>query len=196
MNMTRKLFFLFCLLVVSGYTYSCDIKINPSLIIDKPLKIDNDNFIYFYKVGLDAVNPNFFGDYGDEFEVNVMQFNCKESKEGKIDKYGYMAVAGEVKTVFFSDADNDGKKEVFVIVAWPVNTDPVEGNVGEYYEVHVYSFYGDTLELNDAIQKYFSFGIDKVKNGRLIKYPYKTAADVRYELKSKKYKNWLLSLKK
>lgn len=196
MNMIKNLFFLFFLLTIPSYTYSCDVQIKPSLAIGKHLKIDEDNFIYFYKVGLDAAKPESFGDYGDEFEINVMQFNCKEKKENKIDKYGYMAVAGEIKTVFFNDADNDGKKEVFVIAAWPVNTDPVEGNVGEYYEVHVYSFYGDKLELNDTLQKYFSFGIDKMKDGKLIKYPYKKAADVREELKSKKYKKWLLALKK
>ncbi len=196
MNMMKKLFVLFFLLTASSCTYSCDMQIKQSLLIDKPLKIDNNNYVYFYKVGLDSVRPEFFGDYGDEFEINVMQFNCEENKENNIDKYGYMAVAGEIKTVFFNDADSDGKKEVFVIAAWPVNTDPVEGNVGEYYEVHVYSFHGDKMESNDSLQKYFSFGIDKMKNGKLIKYPYKTAADVRKELKSKKYNKWLLSLKK
>lgn len=196
MNILRQFIFLISLILFSSYASCCELTINNDLAIDKPLKINENNYIYFYKVGLNASNPEFFGDYGDEFEISVIQFNCKEHKEHKLDKYGFMAVSGEIKTVFFNDADNDGKKEVFVIAAWPVSSDPVEGNVGEYYEVHVYSFNGNKLDVNDDIQKYFSFGIDKIKNGKLIKYPYKSAADVRKELKSKKYNNWLLSVKK
>jgi hypothetical protein len=195
MNGIKNVFFLICLLVISSCSYSCDVQINSNKILGKPLKIDNDSYIYFYKSGIDAAKPDFFGDYGDEYEINVMNFSCKDNREYDVDKYGYMAVSGEIKTVFYSDADDDGKKEVFVIAAWPVNTDPLEGNVGEYYEVHVYSSHGNKLELNDSIQKYFSFGIDKMKNGKLIKYPFKTAADVRKELKSTKYKKWLSSRK-
>lgn len=176
------------------HVYACDFKPNNSLLVHKLIKVD-DGFLYFYKTNQgksDDSDP--YSSPIEQYELDFHKYNCNKKIDTVIDTIGYMAAPPFIESVFFANANDGTSKDAFVITSWDTRTDSIEGNIGKLYSVYAYKNTSGNLVIDDPVTRYFGSGIDKMKNGKLIKYPFKTAADVRKELKSKKYLDWRLSV--
>lgn len=194
--MIKKVVYLMCVyFVFIMHVYSCDFKPNNALLVHELIKID-DGFLYFYKTNQgksDKSDP--YSSPIEQYELDFHQYNCSNKTDTVVDTIGYMAAPPFIESVFFAIADNGKSKDTFIITSWDTRTDPIEGNVGKLYSVSAYKNTSGHLVIDDPVTRYFGSGIDKMKNGKLVKYPFKTAADIRKEIKSDKYKEWLISRK-
>lgn len=149
-----------------------------------PLKINvpkNDSFIIF----VDYTN----GDDG-YVESVILCTGAKGAHTLEVDRFEEEGGRPPIiETVLTEDANGDGVKDLIILVRWSIEKQALQ-TIGSSYEVRVYdggSGLSGSVKLlrDDSAESRFPSGFHGMREGKKVKYQYRTATDIRKALKLK-----------
>lgn len=96
---------------------------------------------------------------------------------GKIEPEGGVAW---IESVFTKDVDGDGCNELLVLARWEVNHAGIK-TVGNLFRTYVYkaSVNGTSFSRLENIEKKIGSGMEGIREGNKVHYPYRDAASIR-----------------
>ncbi|MCD7099393.1 hypothetical protein [Stenotrophomonas sp. MMGLT7] len=141
----------------------------PQLKIDFPVRGSLIRFFYSKSDGRDPDIEMYISTAADA-ERN-MRFLGKIEPEGG---------AAQIESVFTRDVDSDGQKELFVIARWEVSH-PGLRTSGNFYRTYVYktSANGNSFSRMEQVERVIGSGMDGVREGRKVHYPYRDAGSIK-----------------
>lgn len=155
-----------------------------------PVFLDKNTAIGF-EIAKTSVDPHV-----DAYPIRMVVRQCDARRETEIAKLPYLGTPGEVESAFLADADFDGTAEIIVIQRTAIYSDTGINYSSDYFTTLVYTRLGpQSYKLDERISTYFGSGGDvlsqETNDTLTYTHPYKTEAQVKNQLASPRYKNWL-----
>jgi hypothetical protein len=131
----------------------------------------------------------------DDVRLEVVFLDCSSNTLKSVGLLPYLASAGKVHAVFFTNPLGYAKNQLIVLHSAELRADTGDHFVSDFHSVQVFNLQAGKFARDNKVENYFGDGGDVVndyeQNVIIYRYPYKTEAEVRAEITSENYRKWM-----